>query len=110
MTEAALYRLAEDNPDELVRLLRTWTLKGYDAALAVEVMARVLPSQTVRETLLELVNHPEAEVREATIFRLASFGYERTVRDVIRKHMDPDHEPSSAVREAALDAIYLLDY
>lgn len=109
MTEAALVRLAEDNPDALVEGLRKWRFKGYDAALAVEVMARMLPSQTVRDVLLELVHHPEAEVREATIFRLASFGYERAVRDVIRKYMDPEHEPSASVREAALDAIYLLD-
>ena len=100
--EAAFEFLAENHPSELLRLIVSNRLRPTDLTFAAEIAGRLSDGAAVRRTLLPLLMHDDAVVREGAICGLAQHGDE-TVRAALIRHSASD--PSPAVRQAETDAL-----
>jgi HEAT repeat protein len=100
--EAAFEFLAENYPPELLKLIGSDRLRGTDLTFAAEIAGRLSDGAAVRRTLLPLLMHDDAVVREGAICGLAQHGDE-TVRAALIRHSASD--PSPAVRQAATDTL-----
>jgi len=99
--EALFEALVEFDSEELGRVIDSRRLKTADLTFAAEILGRSSDSNLVRETVLPLLLHPDAVVREGAIYGL-------------RSHLDPlgrqalaelgARDTSVAVRRAAQDA------
>jgi len=100
--EAAFEYLAEHSPPHLLQLIERGKLDAADLTFAAEIAGRVADSVAVRHTLLALLSHPEAVVREGAIYGLA-----RHLDSAVRQQLSElaAKDPSAAVRTAAADAL-----
>lgn len=100
--EGVFEYLADKYPGALATLIKDGSLSPADLTYAAEYMGHSPNSAEVRKILLPLLEHPSAVVREGAIYG-------------IRRHLDAgarerlsamaDHDPNSAVMEAATEAL-----
>ena len=100
--EAAFELLAENYPPELLRLIASNRLRATDLTFAAEIAGRLSDSAAVRRTLLPLLSHDDAVVREGAIYGLAPHA-EETVRSALARLSASD--PSAAIRLAATETL-----
>jgi HEAT repeat protein len=100
--EAAFEFLADNHPSELLGLIVSNRLGPTDLTFAAEIAGKLSDSEAVRRTLLPLLMHDDAVVREGAVYGLALHADE-TVRAALIRHSASD--PSPAVRQAATDAL-----
>ncbi len=100
--EAAFEFLAENYPPELLRLIASNRLRATDLTFAAEIAGRLSDSAAVRRTLLPLLSHDDAVVREGAIYGLAPHA-EETVRSALARLSASD--PSAAIRLAATETL-----
>lgn len=100
--EAVFEFLAENNPPQLLKLIASNRLRATDLTFAAEIAGRLSDSTPVRRTLLPLLSHADAVVREGAIYGLAAHA-DQTVRSELARLSASD--PSPAVRQAATDTL-----
>ena len=100
--EAAFEFLADNHPSELIGLIVSNRLGPTDLTFAAEIAGRLSDGAAVRRTLLPLLMHDDAVVREGAIYGLALHADE-TVRAALIRNSACD--PSPAVRQAAADTL-----
>jgi len=100
--EAAFEFLVARNSRQLARLIDSATLRPADLTFAAEILGRAADSNLVRSTLVPLLRHNEAVVREGAIYGVAGHLDEAT-RVVLRRMAETDR--SAAVRTAAEGAL-----
>jgi hypothetical protein len=100
--EAAFELLAENYPPELLKLIGSDRLRGTDFTFAAEIAGRLSDSTAVRRTLLPLLLHDDAVVREGAIYGLAPHADE-AVRSALARLSASD--PSAAIRQAATETL-----
>jgi hypothetical protein len=100
--EAVFEFLAENHPPQLLKLIASNRLRATDLTFAAEIAGRLADSTAVRRTLLPLLSHADAVVREGAIYGLAPHA-DQTVRSELARLSASD--PSPAVRQAATDTL-----
>lgn len=100
--EAAFEYLASRHPVALAKLIESGGLGPADLTFAAEFLGRLASGLVVRRTLLPLLEHSSATVREGAIY-----GIQRHLDDEVRSRLSvlARTDPSFAVREAASDAL-----
>jgi len=100
--EAAFEFLAENYSPELLKLIASGRLRATDLTFAAEIEGRLSDSTAVRRTLLPLLLHDDAVVREGAIYGLAPHADE-TVRLALARLSASD--PTAAARQAATETL-----
>jgi len=101
-SEAEFERLAQEEPSELLQILKTGVLLSADLTFAAEAAGRIPDSDRVKKALLPLLKHPSAVVREGAIYGLARH-LDKQIATALEKLAYEDDSPG--VREAALELI-----
>ncbi|AKT44062.1 HEAT repeat domain-containing protein [Chondromyces crocatus] len=94
--------LALQHPAELLRLIRNGKLEAADLTFAAEIAGQLKNSHAVQTTLLPLLSHTEAVVREGAIYGITRH-QDAAVREKLAQLAASDR--SNAVRTAAADAL-----
>lgn len=100
--EAAFEYIMTQRPVELAHLIEESCLAPGDLTFAAEVLGQSDDGDLVRKTLLPLLSHPEAVVREGAIYGISRH-LDASIRDELRRLVVGDG--SEAVRTAAQDAL-----
>ncbi|EYF00653.1 HEAT repeat domain-containing protein [Chondromyces apiculatus] len=100
--EAMFEFLAVQHPASLLRLIEQGKLDAADLTFAAELAGRLKHSEAVRRTLLPLLAHPRAVVREGAIYGLSNH-LDEASRERLAELVEKDQSP--AVRAAAADAL-----
>lgn len=100
--EAAFEFLARRHPIDLARLIEKGRLASPDLTFAAEALGRIDASWIVRQTLLPLLEHAEAIVREGAVY-----GLQKHLSDELRARLVrvARTDASAGVRAAAEDAL-----
>ncbi len=102
--EAQFERMAYDDPSRLIKWIQSGELSEADLSFAAEALGKVALSESVVDSLLALLRHPSAVVREGAIYGLQPHApYALGARNVLRAIAETDR--SKAVQEAAREAI-----
>lgn len=110
ISELTLERLALDDADRFVALLQSAELDAADLALAAEIGGRACGDVRIVDVLLGLLSHASPIVREASIYGLfPHLPVRPDARERLQLMSSTTHEPSDAVRQAAADALALLE-
>ena len=96
-------KLAKEDPDKLIKEMRR--MRWPDLSNAAEILGNQCQLSKARDYLIELTRHMNASVRERAVYGLSVWDDEETIEAL--KRLDKD--PSPAVREAAEDALELMD-
>jgi hypothetical protein len=107
--EAMFEYLANQQPDELFRLVESDALSPGLLTHAAEWCGRTKLEVRARRVLLPLLSHSAALVREGAILGLQLLPSDSVVREAIERRTSPMYETSAGVRAAARDALLLLD-
>lgn len=101
--EAMFEHLATHHSASMIALLQHGKLDPADLTFAAEIAGRLINNgDAVRAVLLPLLRHPDAAVREGTIYGLTRH-MSGSVRDTLLRMTKMD--PSEAVKTAASDAL-----
>ena len=100
--EAMFEHLAQCHPDQLLRLVNAQQLPPIELSFAAEAAGTLANSPAVRNTLLRMLRHGDAVVREGAIYGLARHVDEEILRE-LRQVAATD--PSPGVQEAAANLI-----
>ena len=106
-SESAFEFMAKESPYELLHLIEFGRLSELQLTFAAECAGRADLKRLVAATVLPLLRHPSALVREGAIYGLELLQDQLGVRDAIVLHSLVEHEPSRGVRDAARDALEL---
>lgn len=100
--EAAFELLARRHPLDLARLIEKGRLASPDLTFAAEALGRIDASWIVRQTLLPLLEHADAIVREGAVY-----GLQKHLGDEVRERLTrcARTDVSAGVRAAAEDAL-----
>ncbi len=110
VNENMLEFVAENDPEKLLLLINSGNLDTPDLALAAEIAGTISVQNLVVPVLLDLLSHESAVVREGAIYGLApSIRWSSQARVALSRHCIPGDEPSLGVRQAAKEALELLD-
>lgn len=99
--EATFEWLADHAPTSLAALIDAGTLSVADLTFAAEAMGRISDAALVRATLVKLLGHPSAVIREGALYGLMNH-LDDGVRALLLRLASED--PSPAVRDIARDA------
>lgn len=99
--EATFEWLADNSPRSLSNLIGSGLLRPADLTFAAEALGRSSDSALVRSTLVDLLCHESAVVREGAIYGLSNH-LDDAVRALLQRIAAED--PSTAVRDVARDA------
>lgn len=108
---AVFDQLASRNPARLLAWLRDETLDDHLLTFAAESAGRV-PAEfadDARRSLIDLLRHPRAYVREGAVYGLAELPLTDETVQALNKRVDPSVEPSPGVRDAAADSLDAMD-
>jgi hypothetical protein len=90
--------LAENQPDQLRELLVNGTLEAYDLTFAAEIAGKTSMADMFEEPLIDLLNHPEAVVREGAIYGLLYINTDKVFESIKQLNNDPSPAIRSIVK------------
>lgn len=100
--EATFARMAVEAPDALLAWIDEGDMRPADLTFAAEAAGRIEDSEAVRRSLVRLLDHVDAIVREGAIYGLIGHLNDH-VRDKLASVAARD--PSPGVRAAAVEAL-----
>lgn len=83
LSQNELQTMAEDNPGNLVALIESGGLGDVELTFAAEYLGKATAAEGVVLTLLVLLRHPKALVREGALYGLAEVRGDPAVVDAI---------------------------
>ena len=87
--ENAYTWLVKNHPDQLLTLINSGMLEPYELTYAAEEVGNIANSDIVRATLIPLLSHFSAVVREGAVFGLYNHLNEQVV-DILNKMIKSD--------------------
>src|SRR5205823_5849541 len=101
-TEDFFHRLASLDPQRLIALIRSGSLRPSQLTFAADAVGSISDRSQALGVLRDLVEYPSAVVREGVVYGLARLEVEEAVA-LLRRMAQSD--PSQSVRQVAADSI-----
>jgi HEAT repeat protein len=99
ISQNELRAMANNSPANLVALIESGALGNVELTFAAEYLGKATAAEGVVLTLLVLLRHPNALVREGALYGLSEVRNDQAVIDAVTVVRDGD--PSSALRSIA---------